>query len=266
MTRSGLLVCATAAIALVGCLGRTGLSDGEFGASGAFDDGGGPGFDAGGPSADTSVPSDDGLPDGSIPPGDSGKPDARPPPPDSIDFFDIFPIPDGGPIGACASCVASHCAKQVNACLNDPTCRTGLLCTVTKCVGGGGGGPGGFDFACILGCFGGDFGKAAEAVAAFTCVISNCGSTCGGILGGGDGGLPGGGPGGGGGGGGSSDGGSGSGGGSGGSGGMSRIDGQAWTADDVQSIDPATRIGFSAESFDAWEDVRRARCELVAPR
>src|SRR5438067_913851 len=53
---------------------------------------------------------------------------------------------------------------------------------------GGGGTP---DLTCVLGCFGGDFSKALEAINAFSCVVGKCGSSCGGIFGGGgDGGGP----------------------------------------------------------------------------
>jgi hypothetical protein len=121
-----------------------------------------------------------------------------------IDIFDVLPIPDSGPIGACATCIKDSCSMQVNDCVNDATCRAGVQCTLMKCLGGmgggggGGGGFGGIDPACALGCFGGDYTKALAAVAVFQCVTSTCGSQCGSLLGGAGGGPGGGGGGGGG--------------------------------------------------------------------
>lgn len=226
----------------VACLGRTGIGVDDLAAAGGESPGDDAFVDTGVVEIDSGVGFDTRGGDTTVG-KDTGRIDSRPPPPDSIDFFDLFPIPDSGPIGACATCVADHCRSQVNACLNDTACRNGMVCTVMKCLGGGGT-P---DFACVLGCFGGDFGEAAKAISAFTCVISSCGSTCGGIFGGG---RDGGGPpptdaGGGGGGGGSAGGGSG--------GAPMSID-HAWTAEEVMSVDPSTQIRFSPAAFDAWHD------------
>src|SRR5258708_35359144 len=118
-----------------------------------------------------------------------------------------------------------------------------MLCTLMKCVAGGGT-P---DLTCVLGCFGGDFSKAAEAISAFTCVISNCGSTCGGFFGGGDGGGPpppsDSGPSG-------EAGGSAGGGGSGGGAGPRSID-HAWAAEEGMSLDPSVPMSFSPDALDA---------------
>ena len=174
-----LLACAFAPI-LAGCFGRTGLTADDLEADdpGGSDTGGdGPVIVESGPEPDTSVV------------------DTKPPPKDGrIDIFDVlpFPIPEGGPIGDCINCVKDNCGDAVNNCVNDPKCLAGLACTLTKCLTGGGGGPGGgFDFACITGCFKGDLKTAGEAISAFTCVIGKCGTKCGGFLGGG--GIPGGG-------------------------------------------------------------------------
>lgn len=114
------------------------------------------------------------------------------------DLFDSgIPIPDSGPIGECAQCIASKCDDSINACYNDPDCLSGIQCSVTKCLGGGGGGSGGsgggggggLDFQCILGCFNGDIGAALTVVQAFQCVTGTCGSACSGLIPG-----PGGGP------------------------------------------------------------------------
>jgi hypothetical protein len=222
------------------CLGRTGVSDEDIRAAG----GGTPGGDDSA-LGDSSVVVDSGGPGDDTSVGDTtvvrdAPKDTAPPPSDGIDFFDLFPIPDSGPIGACATCVKDNCADAVNKCLNDPDCRAGMLCTITTCLAGGTGTTP--DLTCVLGCFGGDFTKALEAINAFTCVIGKCGSSCGGIFGGGgDGGGPpppkdaGPGP----------------------DAGAARevpmsID-RPWTVDELMSLDPTTKISFSPDAFDAWK-------------
>jgi hypothetical protein len=118
--------------------------------------------------------------DASVPP-DAAQSDS------SINIFEVFPIPETGPIAECAACASDHCGTQVNGCFNDPTCRDGLTCTIANCLGGardGGGGPGGLDFTCINNCFMGNLGAAAQAIGAFTCITNNCGMACTGALGG----------------------------------------------------------------------------------
>ena len=246
-------------MALVGCLGRT-LPEDELSAQGSTDSSTVPD----GALDDVPIVDDVTVLDSSIVEDTSTTPDVKPPPPDSIDFFDIFPIPDSGPIGECATCVATNCSKQVNKCLNDPACLKGMTCVLTTCLTGGGGGAGGFDFACVTGCFGGDFSTAAEAISAFTCITGSCGSKCAGALGGGIPGLPGtdagardgGGRDGGGRDGGGRDGASGEAGGA-----AARIDEHPWTAADVESTDPTTRIEFSPDAFDAWKaQIHSAAC------
>lgn len=223
-----------AAFVLTGCLGRTGLSAEDLE---AFED-----------PIDTGTTVDSGI---TI--VEAGADSSMPPPPDAgrdtfIDIWEVFPIPDSGPIGACASCVRDKCGDRVNACINDPACRAGLACTMTRCLaGGGGGGPGGFDFACVAGCFGGDIGKAGLAISTFTCVIGTCGSACGGLLGGG-GGFPGGG------------GGGGSGGsGGGGGGGMGFKD---FTPAELKTLPGDTRFTFRTEAFAPWShEIRASACE-----
>jgi hypothetical protein len=248
----GLVLAVTASVAFAvagaGCLGRTNPDDDEELEGQTVDDAG----------RDSTASVDSLVPVDTLPGVDAIKPDTRPPPRDTfIDFFDILPIPDSGPIGECATCVATNCSKQVNACLNDPACRNGLACTVTSCLAGGGGTP---DLACVLKCFDGDFGKAAGAISAFTCVTGKCGTACGGLLGG----IPGIGPGGGGGGGGSGGSGGGSGGSGGSGGGADPAKSSAmrdYTPDELRSMDPATQFDVQPQAFRAWSsEIRASAC------
>lgn len=167
------------------CLGRTGVSDDDLAALGAIDPADGGSETSTDASIDTTVPD-------TFTPTDAPKPDAGPD--RFIDIWEVLPIPDGGPIGDCLGCVRDKCGSSVNACINDAKCRSGLACTVTNCLtgggGGGGGGLGGFDFACVTKCFDGDLKAAGTAISTFTCLLGTCGGKCGGLLGGG---LPGGG-------------------------------------------------------------------------
>lgn len=154
-----------------------------------------------------------------------------------IDIWDVIPIPDGGPIGECAGCVRDKCGTQVNQCVNSPACRSGLACVATKCLaGGGGGGTGGFDLACVNDCFGGDFKTASLAISTFTCVISGCGSKCGSFLGGlGSGipGLPG-----------------------------SGFAGSFMTPEEAAKLPMSTRFSFSIEAFAPWrKELDESACE-----
>ena len=110
-----------------------------------------------------------------------------------------FPIPDSGPIGECAQCLATECDGPINSCYNNPNCLAGLQCSVTMCLSGGGAGGGsstggsggsggGLDFQCILGCFNGDISAALTVVQAFQCVTGTCGTACSNLAPGGDGG------------------------------------------------------------------------------
>ncbi len=237
-----------------GCLGRTGLYLDDPGADGAVPIG-----DDTGPLDDAPIVVDDTsvTVDSTTPPTDS----ARPPSDTGINVFEVFPIPDSGPIGVCATCVANNCSSSVNSCVNDSNCLKGLACSVTKCLagggadggGGGGGGIGGFDFACLTGCFGGDIAGLLNAVSAFTCVTGSCGTPCGGLLGGLGGaipGLPGG------------AGGAGSGGATPGAFGAAPMPLRATTVEELRSIDPALRLSISPDAFDAWrEPLARSACE-----
>jgi hypothetical protein len=233
----GLALTLAPLLAMAGCLGRTGL---------VLDD------TEEIPGQDTGVV-DDGsvLPDGAViddsaVPVDTGtRPDARrdSAPDGWIDIFDAipFPIPDSGPIGACATCVADKCRGQVNSCVNDPACLQGLGCVVQKCLAGGTG----FDMACLAGCFNGDFTAMLTAVNAFSCVTGTCGSACGGLLGGIPG-LPGSG-------------------GSGGSGGGATPGGflplRASSVEELRSMDPTLRLSVSPDAFDAWRaPLQRSAC------
>jgi len=238
-----------------GCLGRTGVTDDDIEADEIAGDAG----------EDTIAiieagPDSTPVVDSTV---DTGRRDGW------IDIFDVIPIPaeGGGVIGDCARCMRDTCGDAVNACINSPTCRAGLACVLTTCVTAGGGGPGGFDFACITKCFKGDFASAGAAISAFTCVIGKCGASCGAILGGltgGGGGTDaapppkpdaGGGP---------KEAGSGSGGGTPGGGlpAGDKAEFKPWTEAEVRAIDPATRFEFSMEAFSPWmNEIHESACE-----
>lgn len=218
----------------VGCFGRTGIGFDELESAGGLTDAevdsGVTILEAG---SDTSVVEDTSV----------SKPDA-PGADRFIDIWDVIPIPDGGVIGECATCVRDKCGSQVNACINSPECRSGLACVATKCLtgGGGGGGTGGFDLKCVNDCFKGDFKTASLAISTFTCVISGCGAKCGGFLGGT--GLPGGG---------------GGGGGVPGSGGAGAFE---LPSSDLEKLDPSLRFNFSIEAFSPWrKELDQSACE-----
>lgn len=101
----------------------------------------------------------------------------------------------GGPV-ACLQCIGTSCPSALK-CLQDSACRNGAVCVFTKCLAGGGGsggGMGGIDTQCLLGCFNGDLGAGMQAFQTFQCITQQCGSDCTSLLGGGGfPGLPGGG-------------------------------------------------------------------------
>jgi hypothetical protein len=80
-----------------------------------------------------------------------------------------------GPLD-CLACIQGNC-PEATACLQNPACLQGTLCTVSQCLGGS---P---DFGCILGCFNGDFLAAFQALQALGCVFSQCGQECQGAFG-----------------------------------------------------------------------------------
>jgi hypothetical protein len=238
MLRSfSVLPVAASLFALTACAGRTPL-DREL-----WDDPVGTGItDAGGTTFDASVddsPTTTPVTDSGVtttPVTDSGV-TTTPTKDSGIDIWDVFPIPDSGPIGACATCVKDSCGAQVNDCLNDAACRSGVTCTVTKCLTGGG--TGGFDIACVLGCFGGDTSKAFLAVSVFTCITSTCGKECTSLLPGADAGpgrpdaaapdakpaahtVP------------------------------HRMSSAAISPEDMRSLDPGTRFEFDPSALDPW--------------
>lgn len=202
-------------VAFAGCFGRTGID---------FDDLEAFGVEPTGPEDTGLVIVEGGTDSTVVDATDAPIPeDARPD--RFIDIWDVIPIPDGGPIGECATCVRDKCGSKVNECINSPACRTGLVCVMSRCLTGGG--TGGFDFACINDCFKGDLKTAGLAISTFTCVISNCGAKCGGFLGG----LPG-------------------------------LPGGAKFAPDmkldVETLDPSTRFCFSPEAFAPWRSELQA--------
>lgn len=230
--RRFLFACGFGAFVLsVGCFGRTGIGLEELESAGALEDA----------EVDSGVTIVEAGSDGSV------VEDTAVPKPDTagedrwIDIWDVIPIPDSGVIGECASCVRDKCGSQVNACINSPACRSGLACVATKCLagGGGGGGTGGIDFACVTGCFGGDFKTASLAISTFTCVISGCGAKCGGFLGGT--GLPGSG---------------------GGTPGFPGSGAKFEMPSDPEKMDPGISYHFSIEAFSPWrKELDQSACE-----
>lgn len=101
---------------------------------------------------------------------------------DQIDFFDVIPFPDSGPIATCAECAQQHCSNQINNCFNNAACTSGVVCAFTQCFSGGQ--P---SFGCLMGCFNGNFSAMFQAIGAFQCVINQCGQDCAGVVGGGGG-------------------------------------------------------------------------------
>jgi hypothetical protein len=94
-----------------------------------------------------------------------------------IDLFDVFPLGDAG----CPACIRDRCGTQINACLNNPACATGLFCTLQMCAGGLLGGDGGYtpaDLLCVFGCFNGDQATAITAIGSLTCITMTCGGSC----------------------------------------------------------------------------------------
>lgn len=90
---------------------------------------------------------------------------------------------DGGnPLVNCGQCLAQSCGQQVLACITDTNCRGVLQCVAQMCLGGGG--TGGLNPQCALGCAGGDFTKLSGVIALFTCVTTKCGPDCASALGG----------------------------------------------------------------------------------
>lgn len=84
-----------------------------------------------------------------------------------------FPGGDGpaGEVIQCMSCVQSECPELME-CLTDAECRDGLMCIAQDCLGGGGGG--GFDPMCMMGCFGGNIGAAMGVFQGFQCAMNEC--------------------------------------------------------------------------------------------
>ncbi len=93
--------------------------------------------------------------------GTGGEGGSPPPPPNPID---------------CLTCVAFQCPETV-ACLTDPGCVQGLVCTVSQCLSDGQ--P---DLICVAECFDGDIDGAVEAIQAISCVFGPCGDVCGDVL------------------------------------------------------------------------------------
>lgn len=73
----------------------------------------------------------------------------------------------------CIGCVSSNC-PQAQACLTNPSCVSGIVCTIGTCIQGSN--PP--NFGCVLGCFNGDFMAAFQALDAITCIGTQCGQEC----------------------------------------------------------------------------------------
>ena len=92
-----------------------------------------------------------------------------------FDLFDVFPLPDAG----CTNCLRDRCGSQINACINNPACGQGLLCTIQNCaLDGGISTTNPTALLCVLNCFGGDQATAFMAIGSLTCVTMTCGSIC----------------------------------------------------------------------------------------
>ncbi len=78
----------------------------------------------------------------------------------------------------CISCINSNC-PQAQACLTNPSCISGVVCTIGTCIQGNN--PP--NFGCVLGCFNGDFMAAFQALGALTCIGTQCGQECQGAFG-----------------------------------------------------------------------------------
>lgn len=92
-----------------------------------------------------------------------------------FDLFDVFPLPDAG----CPNCIRDRCGSQLNACINNPACMTGLFCTLQMCgLLGEGGAINPSAFLCVLGCFNGDQATALSALGGLQCLTMTCASVC----------------------------------------------------------------------------------------
>lgn len=78
----------------------------------------------------------------------------------------------------CISCINGNC-PQAQACLTNPSCISGVVCTIGTCIQGNN--PP--NFGCVLGCFNGDFMAAFQALGALTCIGTQCGQECQGAFG-----------------------------------------------------------------------------------
>lgn len=123
--------------------GQPAGGSGGSGGSGGFTTGGFGGFPTGGFG---------GFPSGGAPPGGSG---GGPP----------MPV-------ECLTCAVTQC-PAASQCFTNATCRNGTVCTITTCNSNQG-----FDFACVLGCFGGDITAATQAFSAVACIAQSCPGPC----------------------------------------------------------------------------------------
>jgi hypothetical protein len=116
------------------------------------------------------------IPDGGFTPTDAGSDSAI------VDIINAVPIPDSGPMAACAGCLSDQCANEIAACAANPACANGMACMASDCGTGASGTP---DLACAMGCFGGDLAAMQEAMAVATCASGSCTDPCGSTMDGG---------------------------------------------------------------------------------
>jgi hypothetical protein len=109
-----------------------------------------------------------------------------------VDLF-AWPLPDGGRLTECVSCVRSECATSINTCANDEMCRRGLACVLASCgevalqdyVGGeaiGRSESSTSSLSCVTACFEGNAGGMIELVSSVACVRDSCSASCSGTL------------------------------------------------------------------------------------
>jgi predicted small lipoprotein YifL len=88
---------------------------------------------------------------------------------------------EGGGILACGACVLETCGQSIFACFQSEGCRAIFGCVASECLGGG---PGGLDPGCLIGCAGSDPASVLQVLNIFQCVTQQCGADCSSILGG----------------------------------------------------------------------------------
>ncbi len=79
----------------------------------------------------------------------------------------------GGPMPVqCLTCAVNQC-PAASQCFGNAVCVRGTVCTLSTCNSNQG-----FDFMCVLGCFGGDIKAATQAFSAVACISQSCPGPC----------------------------------------------------------------------------------------